>query len=80
MSATADDRVRRAAPVARCEDCVHRDPDPGSIERAIAGLVVFSSGYGSSIADSRLCVLRDRFVSPGDRCSGFEAKRAAVRA
>ncbi|HVW53474.1 MAG TPA: hypothetical protein VHC91_24210 [Trinickia sp.] len=75
MSAVAS--AWQAAPAARCADCAHRDPDPGSVERAVAGLVVFSSGYGSSLADSRLCALHDRFVSPGDGCCAFDPKRSS---
>jgi hypothetical protein len=63
----------------RCADCRHREQDRGRIEQAVAGLPVFGSAYGSSIADSRLCVLHDRFVSPGDRCAAFapQADRTA---
>lgn len=61
---------------ARCADCAHRERDAGRLERAIAGLTVFGSGYGSSVADSRLCVLRDQFVSPNDRCAAFSPVRS----
>jgi hypothetical protein len=33
---------------------------------------VFSSGFGASVADSRLCRLHDQFVSPDDACAQFE--------
>ncbi|WP_206956103.1 hypothetical protein [Trinickia acidisoli] len=60
----------------QCANCIHGDHDPASIERAIAGLVAFGSAYGSSIADSLLCMVLDRFVSPGDCCSDFAPKQA----
>lgn len=78
MSAVAGGAPRHAAPAARCADCAHRDPNPGSIERAVAGLVVFGSGYGSSVADSRLCILHDRFVAPDDRCRAFDPCKPAA--
>ncbi|WP_281291178.1 hypothetical protein [Paraburkholderia panacisoli] len=36
------------------------------------GLTAFSSGFGASVADSRLCRLHDQLVSPGDVCARFE--------
>ncbi|MGG1947594.1 hypothetical protein AB1286_22835 [Trinickia sp. NRRL B-1857] len=64
-----------AGRLARCGDCRHRNPDRATIERAVAGLVVLGSGYGASVADSRLCLLHDQFVSPDDVCPAFEALR-----
>ncbi|HEX3378941.1 MAG TPA: hypothetical protein VHU21_03940 [Paraburkholderia sp.] len=43
-----------------------------ALEQRIAGLVTFSSGFGASVADSRLCRLHDQLVSPGDVCGRFE--------
>ncbi len=54
-----------------CARCVHRDDSRHTLEQRIAGLVVFGSGFGASVATSRLCVLHDRLVSPGDRCGQF---------
>ncbi len=68
---------RLAAPFGRCADCVHRDPDPGRVERGVAGIVVLGSAYGSSIADIRLCTAHDRFVSPQDACCAFDSKHTA---
>jgi hypothetical protein len=59
-----------------CAQCRHREPDSKQVERMIAGLVVFGSGLGASIADSRLCRRHDQFVSPDDRCSAFDAVHA----
>lgn len=64
-----------AGRLARCGDCLHRDSDRAHIERAVAGLVVLGSGFGASVADSRLCLLHDQFVSPDDACPAFEALR-----
>ena len=72
MRATASGRG--AAPAGRCAHCAHRDADPGRVERTVAGIVVLSSGYGSSLADSRLCTEHDQFVSPDDSCSAFASK------
>ncbi|QXE07148.1 hypothetical protein BJG93_35485 [Paraburkholderia sprentiae WSM5005] len=43
-----------------------------ALERRIPGLVTFSSGFGASVADTRLCRLHDQLVSPGDVCGRFE--------
>ncbi len=55
----------------RCADCAHRVENRDSLEQAIPGLVVFSSGFGASVADSRLCRLHDQLVSPDDACARF---------
>jgi len=70
-------RTLAASPVpqpcdgATCARCRHRDDGRSSLERQIPGLVVFSSGYGASAAESRLCRLHDRLTAPGDGCAGF---------
>jgi hypothetical protein len=66
-------RPLSAARSERCRDCRHRDPGRAGIERAVAGLAVLGSAYGSSVADSRLCLRHDQFVSPDDACPAFEA-------
>jgi hypothetical protein len=43
------------------------------LEQSVPGLTAFSSGFGASVADSRLCRLHDQLVSPGDVCARFEA-------
>ncbi|AOJ10681.1 hypothetical protein [Burkholderia mayonis] len=85
MSATAsDDFDSRAADVAsarvtgRCVQCRHRDARRGGLEQAIAGLGALGSGYGSSVADSRLCRRHDRFVSPDDGCFAFSPLKAGL--
>jgi len=46
----------------------------GTLEQRGAGLALFSSGFGASVAHSRLCTLHDLPVSPGDTCSAFLAR------
>lgn len=60
-----------AASLASCARCAHREDDRHVLEQRVAGLVVFSSGFGASVAASRLCLLHDRLVSPDDRCGQF---------
>lgn len=64
--------ARGDACVARCAHCRYRAEDRHSLEQSIAGLAVFSSGFGASVADSRLCRLHDQLVSPEDTCARFE--------
>jgi hypothetical protein len=65
------DATASASITASCARCVHRDESRHALEQRIAGLVVFGSGFGASVSTSRLCVLHDRLVSPGDRCGRF---------
>jgi hypothetical protein len=70
------ERAEGTAPALRacrpsCAGCRYRADDRDSLEQSIAGLVVFSSGFGASVAASRLCRLHDQFVSPDDTCSQF---------
>jgi hypothetical protein len=66
-AATTDLTTRRP----RCAGCRYRADDRHSIEQSIPGLAVFSSGFGASVATTRLCTLHDRFVSPDDACNQF---------
>ncbi|MEM5338737.1 hypothetical protein V4C56_03745 [Paraburkholderia azotifigens] len=47
-----------------CADCRFRADDRHSLEQSIPGLAVFSSGFGASVADSRLCLFHDQLVAP----------------
>ncbi|PLZ02054.1 hypothetical protein CY652_13220 [Burkholderia sp. WAC0059] len=60
-----------AAPLAVCAQCRHRADDRRVLEQRIGGLIVFGSGFGESVAASRLCLLRDQLVSPSDTCGQF---------
>ncbi|MEM5437871.1 hypothetical protein [Paraburkholderia diazotrophica] len=78
MSAPAvlDDNIG-AQPGARrpcCADCRFRADDRHSLEQSIPGLAVFGSGFGASVADSRLCIVHDRLVAPRDSCGGFSPR------
>jgi hypothetical protein len=55
-----------------CASCRYRAADRHSLEQSIPGLAVFGSGFGASVADSRLCRLHDQLVSPDDACAQFE--------
>jgi hypothetical protein len=70
LSSSTDARGTACAP--RCAGCRHRADDRQALEQSIPGLAVFSSGFGASVADSRLCRLHDHLVSPGDVCAQFE--------
>ncbi|HTH59412.1 MAG TPA: hypothetical protein VL689_04570 [Paraburkholderia sp.] len=65
---------RETEPEATCAHCAHRADDRHALEARVAGLVVFSSGFGASVAHSRLCMLHDQLVSPNDTCSAFRAR------
>jgi len=57
-----------------CAGCRYRADDRLTLEQSIPGLTVFSSGFGASVAASRLCRLHDQLVSPDDACSQFLAR------
>ncbi|HXZ06769.1 MAG TPA: hypothetical protein VEI25_01805 [Paraburkholderia sp.] len=54
-----------------CAGCRHRAADRHFLEQSIPGLTVFSSGFGASVATSRLCLVHDQLVSPDDTCGQF---------
>ncbi|BEU23081.1 MULTISPECIES: hypothetical protein [Paraburkholderia] len=58
-----------------CADCRFRADDRHSLEQSIPGLAVFGSGFGASVADSRLCLIHDQLVAPRDSCSQFSRMR-----
>ncbi|RKP59334.1 hypothetical protein D7S86_00490 [Pararobbsia silviterrae] len=55
----------------RCGDCAHRSANRADLEALIPGLASLGSGFGASVAESRLCMLHDRLVSPNDACGRF---------
>ncbi|WP_243047469.1 hypothetical protein [Dyella sp. RRB7] len=57
-----------------CGHCRHRLDDRRATEQRVAGLASFGSAYGASIAASRLCGVRDCWVSPQDGCASFTPK------
>lgn len=58
-----------------CADCRFRADDRHSLEQSIPGLAVFGSGFGASVADSRLCLIHDQLVAPRDSCNQFSRMR-----
>jgi len=56
---------------AQCRFCV---ADPAALERAIPGLGILSSAYGSVRADTALCEKRGVFVTLAHWCPGFRPK------
>ncbi|MGF6533511.1 hypothetical protein P3T20_004311 [Paraburkholderia sp. GAS206C] len=76
MTSPAEDRTETAERALRarrpsCAGCRYRADDRHTLEQSIPGLVVFSSGFGASVATSRLCRLHDQLVSLDDSCSQF---------
>lgn len=55
-----------------CGGCRYRSENRNSLEQDIPGLTVFSSAFGASVADSRICRLHDQLVSPDDACARYE--------
>ncbi|RFU47438.1 hypothetical protein D0B32_15110 [Paraburkholderia sp. DHOC27] len=72
-AALRPDGTTRAARACRpsCAGCRFRADDRQTLEQRIPGLTVFSSGYGASVAATRLCLLHDQLVSPDDTCDRF---------
>jgi hypothetical protein len=61
--------------MAGCGQCVHCIESPGGLERALPGLGILSSAYGSVRADTALCQLHNQFVRPGAPCAGFAERK-----
>jgi hypothetical protein len=55
-----------------CKECRFFVAAPGDLERAIPGLNILSSGFGSVRADTGLCAAQDIFVVPIPACADFE--------
>jgi hypothetical protein len=56
---------------ARCGDCRHRLDARHALEKALPGWSSFGSADGATVADSRLCLMHDCWVSPDDGCGRF---------
>jgi len=54
---------------ARCRSFV---VEAAALERAVPGLNILSSGYGSVRAHTGLCEWHGTFVTPAQRCAQFE--------
>jgi len=58
----------------RCGACRFFVGTPAALERAIPGLNILSSAYGSVRGDTGLCARHDRFVTEAtEACEAFEA-------
>ena len=59
-----------------CQQCVHFDDDPASIEAEIPGLTSFGSAYSSARGHAGICREFDRFMDPvmARDCPSFEAR------
>jgi hypothetical protein len=56
-----------------CAACRFCEQDRQVLEAMIPGLISFSSGFGASVGETRLCRCHDQLISPGDSCSEFDA-------
>ena len=54
---------------ARCRSFV---VEAAALERAVPGLNILSSAYGSVRAHTGLCEVHGTFVTPAQRCAQFE--------
>ena len=61
----------------RCGACRFLTGAPAALERAIPGLNILSSAYGSVRADTALCERHERFVtSRTEACAQFSPRAA----
>lgn len=60
-----------------CASCAHFDRDPLTIEKAIPGLNVMSSGFASVRDNDGMCAQHDRYVPAYGRCAAFATRRDA---
>lgn len=60
----------------RCGACRHFADDPAALERAVPGLNILSSAFGSVRDETGLCALRAVFVTPSAGCGDFAEIRA----
>ena len=54
-----------------CGVCRHFADDPAELERAVPGLNILSSAFGSVRDETGLCALREAFVTPSGGCADF---------
>ena len=67
--------VDRFCQKATCSECQLFVDDPHQLERIFPGILVLSSGYGSTRGDSGICTLTDLFQYPEAGCRFFQARR-----
>ncbi len=54
-----------------CRECEFFLSEPDRLERAVPGLNILSSAYGSVRADTAICERHDIFVTPLAECPDF---------
>lgn len=54
-----------------CQDCRYYLAEPGALERALPGMAILSSAYGSVRADTGVCECHARMTSARGRCDRF---------
>ena len=57
-----------------CRECRFFASEPGDLERALPGINILSSAYGSVRADTAICEYRGIFVTPALACADFFGK------
>ncbi len=57
-----------------CWQCMFFVSEPDKLEQAVPGLNILSSAYGSVRADTGLCNVSQRFVTPIAACTAFKNK------
>lgn len=60
-----------------CRECRFFASEPGELERALPGINILSSAYGSVRADTAICEHRGIFVTPALACPDFFGKTPA---
>ena len=65
--------ARRIVPCVRvaCRACAYFRNDPADLERALAGLASFGSGYASVLGEDGLCDRHGRFSAAEGWCRDF---------
>ena len=61
-----------------CRECRFLLTDPGELERALPGVNILSSAYGSVRAGTAICVQRGIFITPAPACADFAGKAGAA--
>ncbi|MCU0303271.1 MAG: hypothetical protein MUC56_04360 [Thermoanaerobaculales bacterium] len=69
--------MSEGTPAGRCGRCAHFVDDPRELERALPGLGILSSAWGSTRGDQGLCTVHDLFLQPVMSCPRFAD--AAIR-
>ncbi|MGA8049644.1 MAG: hypothetical protein WCA09_05645 [Burkholderiales bacterium] len=60
-----------------CGRCRSFVGEAAALERAVPGLKILSSAYGSVRADTGVCERHGSFVTPSQSCPEFQPMRAA---